>query len=59
MTVSPNKKLALLVAYTYPKLIGGLAIVGGVLTAVGGVVMAYTGFSDLAMAINMPANLFF
>lgn len=47
---------ALLVNPTYPKWVGGLAIVGGVPTSVAGVVMAYTGFSGLAMAINMPAS---
>ena len=48
--------VALLVDRTYPKWMGGLAIVGGVPIAVAGVVMAYTGFSGLAMAINMPAS---
>ena len=48
--------LALLVDHTYPKWEGGLAIVGDVPIAVAGVVMAYTGFSGLAMAINMPAS---
>jgi hypothetical protein len=47
--------VALVVDYTYPKWLGGLAIGGGVLTAVAGVVMASTGFSRLAMAIGMPA----
>lgn len=47
---------ALLADHTYPKWIGGLALVGGVPTVVSGVVMAYTGFSGLAMAINMPAS---
>ena len=47
---------ALLADHTYPKWIGRLAIVGGVPTVVAGVVMAYTGFSGLAMAINMPAS---
>ena len=47
---------ALLADHTYPKWIGGLAVIGGVPTAVAGVVMAYTGFSGLAMAINMPAS---
>jgi len=41
----------------YPKWFAVLAIAGGVPTMVAGVVMAYTGFSGLAMAINMPANL--
>ena len=35
---------------------GWLAIVGGVPTAIGGVVIAYTGFSELTMAINMPSS---
>jgi len=48
--------VALLVNPTYPKWLGGVAIVGGVPTTVAGVVMAYTGFSGLAMAINMPAS---
>jgi hypothetical protein len=48
--------VALLVDHTYPQWVGGLAIVGGVPTTVAGVVMAYTGFSGLAMAINMPAG---
>ncbi|MBI3801115.1 MAG: hypothetical protein HY268_29610 [Deltaproteobacteria bacterium] len=48
--------VALLVDHTYPQWVGGLAIVGGVPTMVAGVVMAYTGFSGLAMAINMPAS---
>ena len=48
--------VALLVDHTYPKWVGGLAIVGGVPTTVAAVVMAYTGFSRLAMAINMSAS---
>ena len=47
---------ALLVDHTYPNWVGGLAIMGGVPTMVAGVAMAYTGFSGLAMAINMPAS---
>src|SRR5947207_7693652 len=47
---------ALLVDRTYPKWLGGLAIGGGIPTAAAGIVMAYTGFSGLAMAINMPAS---
>ena len=35
---------------------GGLAIAGGISTAFSGVVMAFNGFSDLEMAINMPAT---
>jgi hypothetical protein len=48
--------VALLAGRTYPKWMGWLAITGGVPTTVGGVVMAYTGFSGMAMAINMPAS---
>ena len=47
---------ALLIDYTYPRWLGGLAIGGGMPTMVAGIVMAYTGFSGLAMAINMPAS---
>ena len=49
--------IALLDAQLYPKWVGVLAIVGGVPTGIAGVVMAYTGFSGAAMAINMPANI--
>ena len=41
---------------SYPKWLSIVAIVGGVATAISGVVMAYTGFSGLAMAVNMPAS---
>ena len=34
-----------------------LAYIGGLGTAIAGIVMAQTGFSDAAMLINMPANL--
>jgi len=48
--------IALLVDHTYPQWLGGLALVGGVPTAVSGVVIAYTGFSEWEMAINMPST---
>ena len=48
--------IALLRDPTYSKWAAGIAIVGGVPTAIAGVVMAYTGFSELAMSINMPAS---
>ena len=39
--------VALLVDPTYPKWLGGLAIVGGLPTMIAGVLIAYTGFSGL------------
>ena len=36
--------------------LGWLAIIGGIPTAIGGIVIAYTGFSGLAMSINMPVG---
>jgi hypothetical protein len=47
---------ALLADHTYPKWIGRLTLIGGVPTVIAGIVIAYTGFSGLAMAINMPAS---
>jgi hypothetical protein len=49
--------IALLKDRTYPKWIGGLGILAGVPTSLSGIVMAYSGFSDLEMTINMPASL--
>jgi hypothetical protein len=40
----------------FPKWLGWLPIIGGIPTAIAGLVIAYTGFSGLAMSINMPAN---
>ena len=48
--------MALLDGLKYPRWIGGLAIAGGASTVLSGVVMAFSGFSDLEMAINMPAS---
>jgi hypothetical protein len=48
--------VALVLEDTYPKWLGGLAIVGGVPTTVGGLVIAYTGFSRLAMSVHMLAT---
>lgn len=48
--------VALLVDQRYPKWMGGLAIVGGVLTTMAGGMMAYTGFSGLTMSLSMPAS---
>ena len=40
----------------YPRWVAVLALLGGIPTSVGGVVIAYTGFSNLAMSVNMPAS---
>lgn len=48
--------VALLGNRMYPKWAAGLGIMGGVPTTIAGVVMAYTGFSGLTMAISMPAS---
>jgi hypothetical protein len=48
--------VALLADARFAKLLGALAIVGGLPTAFAGLVMASEGFSGLEMAINMPAN---
>jgi hypothetical protein len=41
----------------FPRWIGALALAGGIPTALAGIVMAFTGFSNLAMGINLPAGL--
>ncbi len=48
--------IAFVVDRSLPRWLGWLAIAAGVPMAVAGVVMAYTGFSRLAMAISMPAG---
>lgn len=47
---------ALFIDHRFPRWLGALAIAGGVPTAIAGVVIAHTGFSELAMAINMPSS---
>jgi hypothetical protein len=49
--------VALFAIATYPRSLSGLAVISGALTIIAVVVMAYTGFSEITMAINMPANL--
>lgn len=41
---------------TFPKWLGGLAILGGLPIAVAGIIMAYSGFSDSAMTLNLAAS---
>jgi hypothetical protein len=40
----------------FPNWVAALAMLGGIGTAAAGVVMAYTGFSQVEMLISMPAN---
>jgi hypothetical protein len=48
--------VALIRARIYPVWIGALALVPGIGSALAGLLMAYSGFSALAMAISMPAS---
>lgn len=48
--------LAVIADPAFPGWLGWPALVGGLATAVSGVVMAYSGFSELAMDLNMPAS---
>jgi len=48
--------IALLIDPQFPKWLGFMAIVGGASTATAGIVIAYTGFSGPAMAIDMPSG---
>lgn len=48
--------VALLIDDRFPKWLGTVAIAGGVPTAIAGLVMAHTGFSNQAMVIGMPSN---
>ena len=47
--------IALIVDARLPGWLGWLALIGGIPTSVAGVVIAYTGFSGLAMGINMSS----
>ena len=41
----------------YPRWVAVLALLGGIPTLVGGVLIAYTGFSSFAMRVYMPSSL--
>jgi hypothetical protein len=41
----------------YPRWITALALAGGVPTAIAGIAIAFTGFSNLAMGLNLPAGI--
>jgi len=47
---------AFLVDGTYPRWVSGLAVIGGITTALAGLAIAYTGFSALSMAVSMPGS---
>ncbi|HJV50184.1 MAG TPA: hypothetical protein VJ652_01920 [Noviherbaspirillum sp.] len=49
--------IAISKAKKYPAWLAFLACLGGPSTMVAGVVIAYTGFSETAMTVNMPANI--
>ncbi len=49
--------VAILMDSHFPKWLGVVAIAGGIPTAISGVAIAYTGFSGLEMAINMPSSI--
>ena len=48
--------LAVALSHTYPRWLGWLAVIAGVAVSLAGIITAYTGFSGLAMNINMPAS---
>jgi hypothetical protein len=48
--------IALSIDLSFSKWLGYLAMVGSIPTAIAGIIMAYTGFSGLAMTINTPSS---
>jgi hypothetical protein len=48
--------IALMIDGRFPKSIAAVAIIGGIPTAIAGLVIAHTGFSNQAMVVGMPAN---
>jgi len=48
---------ALVVDARHPVWLGWLGILAGIGTGLGGVLTAFTGFTDLAMMVGMPSNL--
>jgi hypothetical protein len=49
--------IALLLDRRFPTWLGIVGLIGGGGTAIAGIAIAYTGFSELAMIINMPASI--
>jgi len=48
--------IAILIDGRFPRWIAAVAIIGGIPTAIAGVVIAHTGFSNQAMVVGMPSN---
>jgi hypothetical protein len=48
--------IGILIDGRFPRLLGTVAIVGGLPTAIAGIVIAHTGFSNQAMVVGMPSN---
>lgn len=48
---------ALLLDSSYPRWSGVLGILAGIPTTFAGVIIGYTGFSELSMMVNMPASV--
>ncbi|EQA35471.1 hypothetical protein LEP1GSC047_0973 [Leptospira inadai serovar Lyme str. 10] len=48
--------VALLLDSIFPKWVGALAILSGIPTGIAGIIIGYTGFSELSMIVNMPAS---
>lgn len=48
---------AMVASRRFPAWLGGLGALGGCGTSAAGVIQAYTGFSPVAMAVGMPANI--
>ncbi len=48
--------MAIALTDLYPSWLGWLAVLAGLLTAAGGLLMAYTGFSRLAMSVSMSSS---
>jgi hypothetical protein len=49
--------IALMIDRRYPRWLGALGVVGGISVLGAGVLMAHTGFSEIAMAVGMPSNM--
>lgn len=49
--------VGLLIDHRYPKWLGVLGIIDGVLLLMAGIVMAHTGFSEVAMTVSMPSTV--